>query len=72
MYLVGGKLDYRTNQAKTKRIFHHLMARTSQKKKKKVKRCNPLITRGKWTNEQLEDAMDVVENGTISLRKASW
>jgi hypothetical protein len=30
-----------------------------------------LITKGKWTSEQLEEAMDVVENGTISLRKAS-
>jgi hypothetical protein len=32
---------------------------------------HPLISRGKWTSEQLEEAMDVVENGTISLRRAS-
>ncbi len=25
-------------------------------------------TKGKWTNEALEDAMDVVENGTTSLK----
>jgi hypothetical protein len=28
-------------------------------------------TKGKWTNEALEDAMDVVENGTTSLKKVS-
>jgi hypothetical protein len=28
-------------------------------------------TRGKWTNEALEEAMDVIEGGIISLRKAS-
>ncbi len=27
-------------------------------------------TRGKWTNESLEEAMDVVECGITSLRKA--
>jgi hypothetical protein len=37
----------------------------------RVNRCNPLITRGKWTNEALEEAMDAFENGTTSLRKAS-
>jgi hypothetical protein len=26
-------------------------------------------TRGKWTNEALDDTMDVVENGTTSLQK---
>jgi hypothetical protein len=31
----------------------------------------PLITRGIWTNETLEEAMDAIENGTTSLRKAS-
>jgi hypothetical protein len=41
------------------------------RKYKKVSRCNPLITRGNWTNEALEEAMDVIENGTTSLRKAS-
>jgi hypothetical protein len=29
-----------------------------------------LITRGKWTGEQLEEAMDAMENGTIYLKKA--
>jgi hypothetical protein len=32
---------------------------------------HPLISRGKWTSEQLEEVMDEVENGTISLRRAS-
>jgi hypothetical protein len=41
------------------------------RKQKKINRCNPLITKGKWTNEALEEAMDAIENGTISLRKAS-
>jgi hypothetical protein len=40
-------------------------------RKKKVNRCNPLITRGKWTNEALEEAMDAIENGTTSFGKAS-
>jgi hypothetical protein len=26
---------------------------------------------GKWTNKTLEEAMDVIENGTISLKKES-
>jgi hypothetical protein len=37
----------------------------------RVNRCNPPIIIGKWTNETLEEAMDAIENGTISLRKAS-
>ncbi len=37
----------------------------------KNNRCNPVNTRGKWTNEALEEAMYVIENGTTSLRKAS-
>ncbi len=41
------------------------------REQRKVNRCNPLITRGKWTNEALEEAMDVIENGKISLKKAS-
>jgi hypothetical protein len=32
---------------------------------------NALITRGKWTNEILEEAMDAIENGTTLLKKAS-
>jgi hypothetical protein len=41
------------------------------KKQKKIKRCSLLITRSKWTNKTLEEAMDAIENGTTSLRKAS-
>jgi hypothetical protein len=40
------------------------------KKQRKVNRCNFLITRGKWTNEQLKEVMDAMDNGTISLRRA--
>jgi len=36
----------------------------------RVNKCNPLITRGKWTNEAVKEAMDVIENETTSLRKA--
>jgi putative IMPACT (imprinted ancient) family translation regulator len=71
MCFIGGELYYMTNQAKTKRMFHHLLDKNQQKKQKKVHRCIPLITRGKWTNEQLEEAMDVTKNGTISLRRAN-
>jgi hypothetical protein len=41
------------------------------RKQKFVNRCNLLITGGKWTNEALEEVMDVIENGTTSLRKAN-
>ncbi len=41
------------------------------RKQRKVNRCDPLITKGKQTNEALEEAMDAIENGTTSLRKAS-
>jgi len=41
------------------------------RKQKMVNRCNPLITRCKWTNKASEEAMDAIENGTTSLRKAS-
>jgi len=30
-----------------------------------------LITRGKWTNEALEEAMDAIENGTTLLKKTN-
>ncbi len=36
-----------------------------------MNRCNFLITRSKWTNEALEEAMDAIENGKTSLKKAS-
>jgi hypothetical protein len=38
-------------------------------KHRRINRCNPLIIRGKWTNETLEEAIDVVENGITSLKK---
>jgi hypothetical protein len=41
------------------------------RKQRKINRCNPLITRGKWRSETLEEAMDAIENGTTSLRKAN-
>jgi hypothetical protein len=41
------------------------------RKQKKINRCSPLITKGKWINEALKEAMDAIENGTTSLRKAS-
>ncbi len=63
MCFIRGELYYMTNQAKTKIMFHHLLDKNQQKKQKKVNRCSPLITRGKWTNEQLEEAMDVKKMG---------
>jgi hypothetical protein len=41
------------------------------RKQRRVNRCNPLITRGKWTSEALKEAIDAIENGTISLKKSS-
>jgi hypothetical protein len=41
------------------------------RKQRKINICSPLIIKGKWTSEALEEAMDAIENGTISLRKAS-
>jgi hypothetical protein len=34
--LIGGELDYRTNQAKTKIMFHHLLNNNWQKNKEKL------------------------------------
>jgi len=36
-----------------------------------VNRCIIVIKKGKWTNEALEEAMYVIENGTTSLKHAS-
>jgi hypothetical protein len=32
---------------------------------------NHVNTKSKWTNKALEEAMDVIENGTTSLKKVS-
>jgi hypothetical protein len=32
---------------------------------------NHVNTESKWTNKALEEAMDVIENGTTSLKKVS-
>jgi hypothetical protein len=40
-------------------------------KQRKVNRSNPIIIRSKWNTYALEEAMDVVERRTTSLRKAS-
>jgi hypothetical protein len=45
--------------------------REPTRKQRRVNRCRPLIIKGKWISEALEEAIDVIENGTISLRKAS-
>jgi hypothetical protein len=54
-----------------KEMSHHLWDRNQQENKKKVNRCNHLIIGGKWTSEALEEAMDVIENKTTSLRKTN-
>jgi hypothetical protein len=36
-----------------------------------VELINKLILQSKWTDQQLKDAMDVVERGHTSLRKAA-
>ncbi len=38
---------------------------------KKKKRLPITISKSKWTNQQLEDAMDIIESGHTSLRKAN-
>jgi len=37
----------------------------------KINRSNPINTKGKWNTRASEEAMDVVERETISLKKAS-
>jgi len=47
-------------------------AQKATRKQKRLNICNIVNkTRGKSTNEALEEAMDVVEGGITSLRKAS-
>jgi len=42
------------------------------RKQKRLNICNIVNnTKSKWTNEALEEAMDIVEGGIISLRKAN-
>jgi hypothetical protein len=41
------------------------------KKQSNINIFTPISTRGKWTNQALEEAMDVVESRTSSLRKAN-
>jgi hypothetical protein len=43
----------------------------SATKQQKVNKSNLLDTRGKRSNQALEEAMDAVERGRISLRKAN-
>jgi hypothetical protein len=33
--------------------------------------CITIIERGKWTDETLEEAMDVIESGKTSLRQVN-
>jgi len=40
-------------------------------KQQRVNKSNPFNNRGKWSTQTLEEAMDVVEKGITSLRKAS-
>jgi hypothetical protein len=38
----------------------------------RLNKCNTIDrTKGKWTNKTLEEAMDAIEGGIISSRKAS-
>jgi len=64
-------MDCKRKQAKKWRTSHHLADKNQQENKKRVNKCSLLIIRNKWTNETLEEAMDVIKNGTTSLRKAS-
>jgi hypothetical protein len=38
---------------------------------RKKNRLLTIISKGKWTDQQLEDAIDIVESGHTSLRKAN-
>jgi hypothetical protein len=42
-----------------------------RKKQRRVNRCIIVSMRGKWTNEALEKAMDVIESGRTSLRQTN-
>jgi hypothetical protein len=41
------------------------------KKQRRGNRSTPISTRGKWTNQALEEAMHVVESRIASLKKAT-
>jgi hypothetical protein len=36
MYFVGGEMDYKRSQAKTRRMFHHLLDRDQQENKEEL------------------------------------
>ncbi len=63
-------MDWRISQAKT-RTCPPSFKEEPIRNFLKVNRCNLMNTKDKWTNEALEEAIDAVENGTTSLRKAS-
>ncbi len=62
-------LQEETNQAKDN--VPSSFGQEPSRKQRRVNRCSPLIIKGKWISEALEEAMDAIENGTISLKKAN-
>jgi hypothetical protein len=72
MCFVGGEMDWVTNPNKKRKMSHHLFDHKKKiTKQQKVNISNPINTKGKWSTHALEEAMDVVEGKTISLRKPS-
>jgi hypothetical protein len=72
MCLRRGEIDNNSKQHKTKKMSHHLLHKKPTRKQIRLNRCNTIDkTKGKWTSETLEEAMDAIEGGIISSRKAS-
>jgi hypothetical protein len=69
---LGKSEMYYNNRTQDKENVPPSFAQKPTRKQKRFNICNNVNkTRGKWANEALEGAMDVVEGGITSLRKAS-
>ncbi len=65
-------MDSNNNQHKTKKNVSPSFAQNPTRKQRKLNRCNIVDKiKSKWINEALEEAMDTIKGGIISLRKAS-
>jgi hypothetical protein len=61
-------IEHQLAQNKTNVLLH---GSKPSKEEHKVNICNTINERGQWTNEALEETMDVIQRGTTSLKKAS-
>jgi hypothetical protein len=72
MCLIGGEMDWMTNPTMTRKMSHKSFGSQELVTKQQIiNKSNPINTRSKWSTQALEKAMDVIERGTTSLRKAN-